>query len=364
MRLPLTLSLYLGRIFALWFSVFFLALAAVIFIADTLEILRRSARRPEVDVATVLELAALKLPHTAQSLLPFAILFGGVMAFWRLTRSQELVVARAVGVSVWRFMAPAMIVAALFGVMKVAAVNPIAAAAFSRYEAMDDRLFRGGEGKVSLAGGGLWLRQKVEDGRVVIHARAASQDLSQLRDVLVLQYDAQDRFTARIDARSADLGVGYWRLADARRAESGRPPKPIGELFIPTDMTAEQVLESFARPETMSFWSLYGFIATLEESGFSAVRHRMYFQGLLASPLLLAAMVLIAAACALRPSRRGGVGKMIASGVAAGFLLYFLSDLVYALGLSQRAPAALAAWAPAAASTMLGVALLLHLEDG
>ena len=55
----------------------------------------------------LLEMAALKLPHMAQEIMPFAILFGTMMAFWRLTRSNELVVARAAGVSVWQFLTPA-----------------------------------------------------------------------------------------------------------------------------------------------------------------------------------------------------------------------------------------------------------------
>ncbi len=75
-------------------------------------------------------------------------------------------------------------------------------------------------------------------------------------------------------------------------------------------------------------------------------------------------MILIAATFSLRPARRGGVGRMIGLGVASGFLLYFLSDLVFALGLSARIPVMLAAWAPAAVSSLLGLAMLLHLEDG
>jgi lipopolysaccharide export system permease protein len=51
-------------------------------------------------------------------------------------------------------------------------------------------------------------------------------------------------------------------------------------------------------------------------------------------------------------------------GVASGFLLYFLSDVVYALGLSTRIPVALAAWAPAGVCLLIGTSLLLHLEEG
>jgi lipopolysaccharide export system permease protein len=81
-------------------------------------------------------------------------------------------------------------------------------------------------------------------------------------------------------------------------------------------------------------------------------------------PLQLAAMILLAASFSLRPQRQGRVALVIVMGLFAGFLLYFLSNFVHALGLSGKIPVILAGWAPAGVSAMLGMALLLHLEDG
>ena len=82
-------------------------------------------------------MAALKLPHTAQEVMPFAILFGTMLAFWRLTRNNELVVARAAGVSVWQFLTPAVLVALLIGIVAVTVFNPIASVMQARYEKLD-----------------------------------------------------------------------------------------------------------------------------------------------------------------------------------------------------------------------------------
>ena len=114
----------------------------------------------------------------------------------------------------------------------------------------------------------------------------------------------------------------------------------------------------------MSFWDLPGFIQTLEKAGFSAVRHRLYWHSLLAAPLLMCAMVLIAASFTLRHSGLGGTTFVIAGGVITGFVLYFFTDIVFALGLSDSIPAVLAAWTPSGVATLLGLATLLHLEDG
>jgi lipopolysaccharide export system permease protein len=59
-----------------------------------------------------------------------------------------------------------------------------------------------------------------------------------------------------------------------------------------------------------------------------------------------------------------GVLLAVAGGIGAGFLLFFLSDLVLALAHSTHLPPMLAAWAPVLASTMIGLAVLIHVEDG
>ena len=58
-------------------------------------------------------LSFLHTPTVAEQALPFAVLFGSMIAFLNLSRKLELVVARAAGVSVWQFLAPPLSVVAL-----------------------------------------------------------------------------------------------------------------------------------------------------------------------------------------------------------------------------------------------------------
>lgn len=117
-------------------------------------------------------------------------------------------------------------------------------------------------------------------------------------------------------------------------------------------------------PETLSFWDLPAFIDAIEDAGFSGSRHRLYFHKLLSLPFLLCAMVLIASVFTLRLSNRSGIGYMVLGGVMAGFLLYFLSDVTIAFGLSGAIPPPLAAWTPTIITMAIGTASLLYLEDG
>ncbi|MGQ0663217.1 MAG: LPS export ABC transporter permease LptG [Pseudomonadota bacterium] len=364
MRLSPTLSIYIGRQFALAFAGVFGALLAVVFLFDVVELLRRATGKADTTIDIVIRMSLFKLPHLAQQLLPFAVLFASMLAFWRLTRNHELTVVRSAGVSVWQFLLPVVALALSFGIFKITTFNPVAAVLYSKYEQLESRYLRGRSSLLAVSSTGFWLRQVDGGTNSVVHAlRVSSQDM-ELHDVIIFNFEGQDRFVGRVDAQSARLENGYWLMRNAWLTGPDKPARFEAEHRLPTDMTIERIQNSFASPETIPFWDLPGFIRLLENAGFSALRHRLYWHHLFAGPLLLFAMVLIAATFSLRLPRRGATTELIVSGVSVGFLLYFVSNLVVALGMSASIPVVLAAWTPAAVSTLLGVSMLLHLEDG
>lgn len=364
MRQSLTLSLYFGRHFFTAILTVLTVLAVLAFSFDTVELLRRASGRADASLGLVLEMSILKLPSLMTKLFPFAVLFGGMLALSRLTRSQELTVSRAAGVSVWQFLFPGIALSLLLGVFLVTIYNPLSAAMLARYENIDAKIMRGRTSMLAVSSGGLWLREADAHGQVVVHALRVAQQGVELRDAILFYYEGHDKFVKRIDAAVALLEQGQWRLQNAVVSFPDRAAERHEHLTVPTTLTFDRIQESFASPATISFWELPSFIGTLESAGFSAMRHRLHFYTLLASPVLLCAMLLIAASFSLRLTRRGGIGIMLAGGVAAGFLLYFTVELMQPFGLNGTLPVPLAAWAPTVVFVMLGISLLFHLEDG
>jgi lipopolysaccharide export system permease protein len=370
MTAAITLSLYIVRQFATSVISMLLALSGLVAMFDFIELLRRSASHPEVSFGLVSQIAALRLPYVSMQIMPFAVLLGGILCFWRLTRSSELIVARASGVSAWEFLTGPTLCAALFGVIATGLISPVSSVMLARAEAMENTYLRSGGGPLALNGGQLWLRQSDRvlnpQGVAIIHANQVELHGKQLTatQVSVFRLDGADKLLDRVEATRATLGKGNWILDNARTIKADQLPGPPEEMSLPTDLTVSRVQESFASPDTLSVWALPSFIALLDRSGFSSIRHRLHFQALLALPLLCATMCLVSAGFSMRPARRGGVAKMIGSGVAAGFVLFVVSKIAEEIGQSGALPVALAAWAPAVSGLMLAVALLLHTEDG
>ncbi|MBI1239695.1 MAG: LPS export ABC transporter permease LptG [Alphaproteobacteria bacterium] len=364
MTFPATLYAYLARQMTLGIGLVFGALSVLAFMIDLVEMSRRVSTRVEVGFGTAFAMSLMKLPSLTEKILPFAILFGSIFAFARLSRSQELTILRAAGLSVWQILTPALFFSLLTGALSVFVYNPFAATMLSSYEQMENRYLRGQTSRLDVQTTGLWLRQSDDDGQSVIHALKVSDQGLQLEDVIIFYYDTADRFDRRIDAKAASLRNGIWVLKDAWETGPDRSPRFSAELEQKTTLTPDQIQDSFATPSTISFWELPRFIAIAESAGFSATRHRLHYYALVAVPFLFCAMTLIAATFALRLTRLGGVSSLILAGSLVGFLLYFVSDVTQALGLSGILPVPLAAWAPTAVALLLGAATLLHFEDG
>ncbi|MBV1797454.1 LPS export ABC transporter permease LptG [Siccirubricoccus sp. G192] len=374
MTMAITLTLYVARRFLGATFAMLAGLTLLIGLFDFIELLRRASTRPEASFALVASIAGLRVPYVSLQILPFAILLGGILAFWRLTRSSELVVARAAGISAWGFLSGPVLVALAFGILGTAGISPLASAMLARAERLDYAYLRNTAGLTALAGGRLWLRQAdrgLEPGGVAI-VSGRPQAERRLRpgtdftmtDVSLWRLSANDRPLARIEAPRARLLPGRWLLEEAVTFNADHSAGPRQDLSFPTDLTPDRIENSFASPDTLSFWALPDFIAVLEQAGFSAVRHRLHFQSLLSLPVLAAAMALLAAGFSMRPSRRGGVAQMIGAGVAAGFALFMLDRITGEFGEAGTLPVQLAAWAPTIAGLLLALALLLHLEDG
>ncbi len=370
MTRPITLSIYIAKGFTGSVIAMLLALSGLVGMFDFIELLRRSTSHPEATFGLVSEMAALRQPYIAMQILPFAVLLGGILCFWRLSRSSELIVARAAGISAWEFLAAPTLCALLLGVLATTAISPVSSVMFTRAEALDNTYLKAGGGPLALSGDQLWLRQSDHalspQGVAIIHAHGVELHgkLLVAKDVSVFRLDGRDRLLTRIEATKATLVGQTWQLQNARSIRPEEMPAPPVTMNLPTDLTVARVQESFASPDTLSFWELPGFIRLLDHSGFSSIRHRLHYQTLLALPLLAATMALVSAGFSMRPARRGGVAQMIGSGVAAGFVLFVISKVAEEFGQSGALPVALAAWAPAVSGLMLAVALLLHTEDG
>lgn len=361
------LSLYFARQFATVFAVVFAGFGVILFLLDLVDEVNRFQG---LGFGTLTGMAALHSPDTLYTTLPLVMILSTIGTFLRLARTSELIAARAAGQSALKILLAPVLTAFVIGLLAVAVMNPIVAGTKKRYETLAGAYGRGGTTSASFEGDGLWLRQGDDQGQWVIHAARANADGRALFDVTFIAFGLTGGPKLRIEAASAELKDGEWVAKAAKEWNFDTQGNPEAEakrrdtLTLRSELTADQVRNSFGTPSSVSFWDIRSFIARLERAGFSARPYAVAYQMSLAQPLMLAAMVLVGAGFTMRHTRFGQTGLFVLLALASGLAIFFVRNFAQVLGESGQIPILLAAWTPPIAAILLSVSLLLHLEDG
>ncbi len=358
-----TLDRYFGLRFLSMVIAVFGGSMLLVAMVDFIEMLRRAG---DIDVSTffIARVTFYRVPFLTEKILPFAVLVGAMSCYLNLSRRLELVIARASGVSAWQFIRPAVLLALLIGVVATALYNPISATLREQSVQLEAELFSRDTALQAAGAGGSWVRQRSDEGQAIINAKTSSQQGVQLAGVTIFRFDDAGHFRDRIEAKTANLESGYWRLDEARIFANAMPTVERSTYNLRTTLTPTQVRDSFATPDTVPFWQLPSYIEISENAGLSATGYRLQYYQLLAQPFYLAAMVLLAAAVSLRFFRFGGVQKMVLTGIGAGFFLYVLTKVTGDLSKAELMPPLAAAALPALLGGLTGVLTLLIQEDG
>jgi len=357
-----TLGLYFARQFAVLVIAIFLFFFLLVFVITYLEFFTRTLGAQDFDPTKVFLLTLYRVPSICEDILPFTTLFGAIAAFVLANRRLEVVIARAAGISAWQFLLPACIVGLLVGIFATTVYNPIS----TELRAVSDQIRTSITEKRSRRAdaGPVWIRQAAEGRESIIGAMKSSDDGMTLSDVTAFVFDENGAFAERIDAATARYTPGEWQIEDALVTRLEKQPRKEASYRLPTTLSPSQVRETFDNLDATSFWELPGLIDTARRAGLPSSRYELRYNTLLSRPIVLLAMVLIAAIVSLRFSRSREVGNMIMAGVGVGFMLYVVSKIAWDLGSGGIVPPPLAAWLPAIVTVLIGATALLHLEDG
>ncbi|MBP5215265.1 MAG: LptF/LptG family permease, partial [Alphaproteobacteria bacterium] len=98
------LGRYVNRQLLLSFFIVFFGILGIILMFDTIEALRRVSGRENITFWFTVQYAVSRVTKTAEIVIPFVLMVAGMITFWRLSKSNEFVVIRSTGVSIFGFL--------------------------------------------------------------------------------------------------------------------------------------------------------------------------------------------------------------------------------------------------------------------
>ena len=359
-----TLFRYFALRFVGWITLCLLGLAAIISLIQAVELLRRVSvlTSPPPDI-NFLKLALLNLPVVIELTLPFAMLAGAMLCFSSWNRSNEFVVVRSFGQSVWAALGPALFSAFIIGMLLVTVINPIKAVTSKRYEAKMAEIFGKSDNNFSISTSGIWLRETLESGKLIIRGDALNTETASIINPVIYLYHDSIHMTALYKASSMQLTDKGWMLDRASRWQTDGQKTDLGNFLLPAGLDALDLRQSGLRPQSISVYLLPGFVDSLERAGIPANEYRFHLYRTLSVPLLMIGIAMLAARVTLTNVSRGQRSRLFLRGAFLAIVIFIFSYFMQVLGSSLQVPISVAAWTPAVAIFLVGAIILARTDE-
>lgn len=362
---PLALTFYFAKRYSFWLLLTMGCLLAFVSLIDTVELYRRfSNLGTDSSGIIIIWLLVMGLPEKIDLLLPFTVLFGSILCFQNWSKTNELMVARGFGQNIWQALSPVFIAVILLGSLQNLVLNPIKSATIAAQEELKADVFgRQDTGKLSISASGVWLKDSTNDKTLIIHGPSLSLSDYRINAPVIYSLDEAGSILWRIQASVMKLTQNGWRVTQVVKSDNVGKITKMDEIVIDTSMKPDDFVRTTQRPETVSIYELPGFIAMLNRTGLPSNEHHVYFQQQLSNPVRLLGLAMLAACFTLLRFSRMPRYKLMVFGIAIGFAVYFLTDLVYLLGANARLPVLISGWGPAITICLISGFILARSED-
>ena len=342
------LDWYVVRMYLRWVSMAVVGLLGVFYISTFID-LADKLFKGETNLAQLLEYFWYATPQFAYYVLPISALMATLVTIGALTRSSELTVMKACGISLARAALPMFVLSLVWSGCLFALEESVLGQANRRAEAIRHEIRSGSPPPTNL----LNRRWIAGAGNTLYHSRYVDPERVVIDGLSV--YELEDgpwRIRRRTYAARATFDVGWegrgvWTRQFPATGAVGTPPtytsaavQPLPFLDPPETFRTEQ-----PDPDVMGFRELGGYIETLRARGLDVVGLVVALHRKASFPFVCLVLTLIAVPFAVTTGSRGalyGVG----AGIVLAFAYYVILSVFGAIGSAGLLTPALAAWSP------------------
>ncbi len=367
-RFPLILDEYVMGGFLRNFVLILLNLV-VLFIIFTFFELIGDILRYRTPLTVVADYLINLIPFILNSVLPLCSLVAVLITFGALNRNSELTAMKATGISIYRIVAPMLVVATLLSALLFVFDETYLPSANRRQEALLSEI-KGKPAQTFLRPDRKWISGESlgrNEPTRIFYYQFFDPDKNVFANLTIFEFQPGSfNLTRRIFAQDArwDNKLDNWVFEDGWvRTFQGESVSSYQTFTVTTFPEIREKPSYFKKEDRqsqeMSYTELAAYIRDLQQSGFDTVRLRVQLSRKLAYPLMTLVMAILAIPFSLFAGKRGGIaGIGTAIGVAIAY--WVIAGIFENLGDVNSLPVLLAAWSPDILFAIAGTYLLLR----
>jgi LPS export ABC transporter permease LptG/LPS export ABC transporter permease LptF len=342
---PRILDLYVSRVYVRVFALAFVGMLGIFYIATFID-MSDKLFKGQTTSAMLLRYFWYATPQYVYFVVPIAALLATLVTVGLLTKSSELVVMRACGISLYRAAVPLLVFGAFWSAALFALQETVLAHA-NRQAQATRHVIRGGSPRTFDVLNRQWIAAR--DGSLYnyVYFDPRAEELNGLSTYRFAEREW--RLASRTFASHAAFRDGTWQARQGWQREFDRRSevrsfKTFESSVLPLE-PADYFKTEQPDAERMNYAQLRHYIDELQTSGFNVVPYAVALQRKISFPFVTVIMTLLAVPFAVTTGRRGalyGVGV----GIVLAIVYWLIFSVFAAIGTAGLLAPALAAWGP------------------
>jgi|TARA_B110000438_G_scaffold256858_1_gene264592 lipopolysaccharide export system permease protein len=291
-------------------------------------------------------LTLLFIPSLLHNFFPFVILLSGIWFFLKIKKTDELTAINVSGMSNFSIIAIPGLLSIVLGIFFITAINPITSALVTKYENIKGSYETDQQYLAAITENGIWIKEKDLQKNNII--RSQNLEENELIDVTIYEFDKENNFTRRIEAKSADITSTKWILKSVRIVSSegiiiSENIKKISYISI---YDVKKIKTLYRNLDTISFWKIEKEMRLLEERGYSTKDIEVKLHRSLAFPFFLLSMLLLSSVFTLGTRFSENNWRYVFITIISSILIFFFNDFSSVLGKTEKLPIQISVWMP------------------
>ncbi|MBI2884631.1 MAG: LptF/LptG family permease [Candidatus Omnitrophica bacterium] len=303
--------------------------------------------RYRIPVQTVLQYYVNFIPLVFVRASPLALLLSVAFVVTRLVRYHELLAMKASGLSLLRMAIPFLFIGWLVALLVFFVNERVVPSTAFVYEQLRQEAFRGQSSQDKLEN-----VTTIDRANRLYHARLFDPKLQELRDLTIVEHDANNRPKKTIYTQRAVYTAHGWLLlygAVTRLGAHGaltHDPEPFVERLMDLPVTPKTFRQPNADPDTLRYGQLRQLISQLRDIGITNLRrYQVELVGKITLPLMNVIVCLIAFVGSTRRFTRGHL-KGLGISLVWGMGYYIGVAVAHGIGKEGLLPVWIAVWVP------------------
>ncbi len=321
-----TLFSYLFRTYCNYFLFISFLLSSILLLSNIFDNLQRF-KAVHIPTQVFWSMVFYKLPYLMAEISPLIGFISMLFFLRKLTSHNELIIIFCNGISVWKVVSAPILASFLFGAFITWIISPIGAYGLNKYEIVEAELLKKKQNEVLISATGILLFGEYEDNNYIIKAKSINLKTAELKEIVCLFINQNNKFIKRIDARRALLKNNKFELLEATE-HTDKATNKFRSLIINTNLRIEDFANKFILPEKTSIWELSKSIRRMMSLGLPTLNHQIYYYKQISKPLLMCANVILAACFFSVNLRNNSQNKIFVGGILVGFIIYSIIEVL------------------------------------